>query len=164
VDGMISIRVSKYDLKYRDENGFYQREEWISYYDIGREFLGEVLTEKQYLAVENSYLNVIRKLYEIYPSLVLHINGLELFDEDDDRWHENDAITKEKVDKLARAVLREELWCKLIDENVEVHFGYDYYMYIVFKTNYSIRTVINFLKYIRQNNLFVEKRDVVYLD
>ncbi|SFH94682.1 hypothetical protein SAMN04487861_10936 [Selenomonas ruminantium] len=161
---MISIRVSKYDLKYRDENGFYQREEWISYYDIGREFLGEVLTEEQYLAVENSYLNVIRMLYEIYPSMVLHINGLELFDEDDDRWHENDVITKEKVDKLARAVLREELWCKLIDENVEVHFGYDYYMYIVFKTNYSIRTVINFLKYIRRNNLFVEKRDVVYLD
>lgn len=161
---MISIRVSKYDLKYRDENGFYQREEWISYHDIGREFLGEVLTEEQYLAVENNYLNVIRMLYEIYPSLVLHINGLELFDEDDDRWHENDAITKEKVDKLARAVLREELWCELIDENVEVHFGYDYYMYIVFKTNYSIRTVINFLKYIRRNNLFVEKRDVVYLD
>lgn len=161
---MISIRISKYDLQYRDENGFYQREEWISYYDIGREFWGEVLTEEQYLAVEKSYLNVIRKLYEIYPSLVLHINGLELFDEDDERWHENDAITQDGVDRLARAILREELWCKLIDDNVEVHFGYDYYMYIVFKQNYTIRTIIDIYKYIDKNGLFIEHIISPYLE
>lgn len=161
---MISIRVSKYNPIFRDENGFYKKNEWISYYDIGKCFDGEVLTKEQYLAVENGYLSVIKNLYEIYPSLILHIEGLEQIDKTAGGWQDADDISKDKVEELVREILREKVWCKLINKNVEVHFGYDYYMYIVFKHGYSIRLIIEYLKKIRQNGLFIEKKSVIYYE
>lgn len=161
---MISIRVSKYNPIFRDKNEAYKKSEWISYYDIGKCFEGEVFTEEQYLAVENGYLNVIKNLYEIYPSLILHIEGLEPIDKNIDRWQDDDEITRDKIEELVRAILREKVWCKLINENVEVHFGYDYYMYIVFIKGYSIRSIIKYLKIIRQNGLFIEKKPVIYYE
>jgi len=161
---VISIRVSKYNPVYRDGNGYYKKNEWISYYDIGRCFDGELLTESQYLAVENRYLNVIKNLYEIYPSLIFHIEGLEPIDDNEDRWREADKINKEGIEELARAILREKIWCKLINDNVEVHFGYDYYMYIVFVQGYSIRSLIGCLRKIKQNGLFIEKKPIIYYE
>ncbi len=32
---------------------------------------------------------------------------------------------------MARDVLRNVIWCKLVGESAEVHFGYDYYLYLV---------------------------------
>ncbi len=161
---VISIRVSKYNPIYRDENGAYTKNEWISYYDIVRCFEGEILTEEQYLEVENGYLNVIKNLYEIYPSLILNIEGLEQIDKNSAKWKDGDRITKDNIEELAREILREKVWCKLINENVEVHFGYDYYMYIVFVKGCSVHSIIKCLKRIRQKGLFIEKKPVIYYE
>ena len=44
---------------------------------------------------------------------------------------EADVICLQDLDKIIRDVLREKYWCKLISPNLQVHFGYDYCMYVV---------------------------------
>lgn len=34
------------------------------------------------------------------------------------------------IDLIVRDCLRETIWCKLKSENLSIHFGYDYYMYV----------------------------------
>lgn len=40
-------------------------------------------------------------------------------------------LTVDNAHELARSILREELWCKLTSKDIEFHFGYDFYMYLV---------------------------------
>jgi len=41
--------------------------------------------------------------------------------------------TQGDIEAVARAVLREETWCKLLAHNgsCEIHFGYEYYVYLL---------------------------------
>jgi hypothetical protein len=66
---------------------------------------------------------------------------------------ENDTLSLEEVQSLARLVLKEDLWCKLEKDNIMfVHVGYDYYMYIGSHT--ICEDAIN---KIRDRGLFVEE-------
>ncbi len=58
----------------------------------------------------------------------------------------------------SRLILREDMWCKFESDNVSIHFGYDYYMYI--GSNASCDSVI---EQIRLNGLFVEPYRSPYL-
>ena len=39
-------------------------------------------------------------------------------------------ISQDNIEVLLRLILREVIWCKLLNNDMFVHFGYDYYMYI----------------------------------
>lgn len=173
---MISWRITKYNPKYRNEKDEYQKNEWTSCYDIGKVYDGKEFTVDDYMAVEDAYIYIalsfvngvnittltVKDLEKHNDKLKLHATPLiytkemiELFE----RLHEGTVLEIRDIEHLCRLVLREQLWCKLENDNIMfIHFGYDYYMYIGCLS--KSEGVINLIKKI---GLFIEKFESPYL-
>ena len=161
---MQRLRVSKYNKSYRNELGHYLRDDWTSIGDVGRVCEGELVTMEEYERVENNYLKTLREVadlfavsdfevrsLEIYPSFGIKNLGFPLM---------NDmTIPVDNFLELAKRTLREELWAEFISSDLEVYFGYDYYMYLVFNQQMDKVKAI-----IEQNNLFWEENTYGYFD
>lgn len=53
-------------------------------------------------------------------------------------------INLEKLPFVAKSILRDKCWCKLVNDSMEIHFGYDYIMYVVInKANVNIKPILN---------------------
>jgi hypothetical protein len=136
-------RITKYDPKNRNLNGSYLKKEWTSYSDIGKIFENNQFTVEDYLKIENAYIDAIIFFMECMNIHKLKVVDLEnhnivnendLFSEDMIKVYKSlkngQLLTKEKVKIVSRLILRELLWCKLESQDMYIHFGYDYYMYI----------------------------------
>ncbi|QNR25594.1 hypothetical protein [Croceimicrobium hydrocarbonivorans] len=51
--------ITKYNPKYRDENGYYTKVDWIGYAQIDTVYEGNKLSYEDYLEVENSYIEAV---------------------------------------------------------------------------------------------------------
>ncbi|MDF2565648.1 MAG: hypothetical protein K0Q53_2043 [Massilibacillus sp.] len=167
---MFNWRITKYNPIYRDEFGRYNRNEWTSFSEVGKIFEDKKLTYDDYIAVEDSYVGAISKIMEDLNISSLKVTNIERrnnkFKPSQDcefytkemielysSIQNNDFIGRREINQLSRLVLRENLWCKLNnDETMFVHFGYDYYMYI--GSQKICDTAIN---KIRETSLFVEE-------
>lgn len=126
-------RVTKYDPKLRHEEGWFLEEDWTSSSDIGRVFNGVLLTESEYLRVEEAYLFAIEALLA-----EAGIERLLLRDLENHRDSELPEYVKPEAGlsvpqciEFARLALRECAWGRLVDPGrAYVHFGYDYYLYL----------------------------------
>lgn len=127
-------RVTKYNPQYRDErSGGYLLDEWTSICDIGKVFNGEVVTKEEYDFVEDAYVKSVLSFMDD-----MDIQALKLISLENTRNYKDDRLTiednkfynKAEIEILTRLILRGEIWTKLIHDNMFVHFGYDYYMYI----------------------------------
>lgn len=146
---MYSWRITKYNPKYRDENGAYKKNEWISFSDIGKIFNGEKLTLNDYIKIESSYIDTIISFIKVLKIPYLIITDLEKYELDNDiinKYKEiypnamlnifnniknNAEYNIDKITHICKLVLREHLWLKLkYTKEFFIHFGYDYYMYI----------------------------------
>ena len=56
------LRITKYDPKFRDENGVYLRDEWYLISQIGKTFDGKVFTASEYFEAENRYIESLKIL------------------------------------------------------------------------------------------------------
>jgi hypothetical protein len=119
-------RVTKYDPKSR-ANGVYTKDEWISMYDVGKTYDGELFTFAEYLKIEWAYLDVIDIVMD-----ELNIDSVEI--KAGERifsvLNNSTLNSREEILMVARGALREDFWCKIESKDFFVHFGYDYYMYI----------------------------------
>jgi len=117
-----SYRITKYDLSGGNSN---VASEWTSYSDI-RDLEGY----REYLVTEGAYIDAVVELCRCFNVNALTIRGLELKTAIDN-FQEGQSIDVLGIDSFIRMILREKLWCKLVSEKCEFHFGYDYYMYMV---------------------------------
>lgn len=133
-----SLRVTKYH-NYNIEGNLISSElEWTSYFDVGVK-----VSIEDYILVENEYINFIISLCDLFSIEYLTISELEIFDEDES-FENHDLVTMLELPLVVRDVLRESKWCKLISDDVEIHFGYDFYMYIILSESYDfIKSKIN---------------------
>jgi hypothetical protein len=99
--------------------------DWTSFSDIGN-----IVTEEEYLLVEKEYIETVINICRCMNVNSLIINNLELYSYNID-FHEGQIVEMENIHNLIQMILRENLWCKLISNKCEFHFGYDYYMYFV---------------------------------
>ncbi|MBR3875567.1 MAG: hypothetical protein IKJ25_02180 [Clostridia bacterium] len=96
-------------------------------YDVGKMYDGKTFTFEEYLTVEKSYLNVIKKILQgVNIKRVRIKQGENMYS----KLNNSVLCSQEEVLLVARGCLREEFWCKLVSKDFFVHFGYDYYMYI----------------------------------
>ena len=51
------------------------------------------------------------------------------------KYYEGEFIPLKRITTLIRKILRERIWCKLYSRQLQIHFGYDYCMYIVSSKN-----------------------------
>lgn len=140
---MYTWRITKYDPKNRDGYGHYLKNEWTSYYDIGKIFANGQLTQEEYLDVERKYIQAATSFMKCMNVKNLKIVSLEkrtLTKEDDAHFenttkgytklHNGQLLDKEMVKIVSQLALREIIWCKLESSIMYIHFGYDYYMYV----------------------------------
>lgn len=160
----MNYRITKYNPEFRDENGFYKKDEWTSISDIGKKFNKIILTKEEYKKTENNYIDAIYEILreknikkiKVYDLEINKKNLSELSADEKDIIKEinNDKyLDLKKSEKIIRLVLREMLWCKFCSElkDIKIEFGYDYYMYVeCSKIKESTINIIN------KKGLFVE--------
>jgi len=89
-----------------------------------------MLSEAEYLKVENSYLSAMENFLDEAGIESLELKGLERNGAGGGFLRGGSLSIAQSLD-FARLVLREEAWGKLVvPGRAYVHFGYDYYMYI----------------------------------
>lgn len=101
---------------------------WISYYDINN-----LVSKDDYMRIETSYLNLI-----LHISKVMLVTGFKICELENPhklKYYNGEFITLERVTTLIRKILRERIWCKLYSQQLQIHFGYDFCMYIVSSKN-----------------------------
>lgn len=124
------FRVTKYDPAYRNQKGLYLRDEWASIGDIGKTFDGETLTQSDYDAMENAYVDAAVGFMEAAGIGELQVCGLENTGGDETAPDDGTTLDLIRLREPLRSVLRERYWCRFESQNAFIHVGYDYYMYI----------------------------------
>ncbi|MGP5431369.1 hypothetical protein ACTXNW_18440 [Enterococcus malodoratus] len=168
---MHCYRITKYDPKNRNSKGHYMKDEWTSVCEIGKMYNNEEFTISEYLLVEGNYSNAIKNIMTEINVDSLAVMGLEMHDyleiKDGSSNKVNQLYNSVKEGKVlkscdvplvAKLILRENLWAKLVSQELEVHFGYDYYMYVC--SRYPLRKVVD---QINESGLFVESMRSPYL-
>ena len=167
---MYKYRITKYNPKYRNKNGIYEKDEWTSISDIGKNFQNEIFTLKQYLEIETKYINAIKYIVDYLKVDTVEITSLEkstktlkidnilnnydtklisIFNE----IHNSKIYPISEIDKIAILILREKLWCNLRRKyRFYIHFGWDYYMYVGISKKSN-----DFIFRIEKDGLFVEE-------
>ncbi|WP_282295343.1 hypothetical protein [Stenotrophomonas sp. PS02289] len=119
-----SFRITKYATLGPNGARTSPPSEWTAFSDVGR-----LVTLADYLQVESAYLQAIETACTASGATALRVKAL-----DGNRargFTEGQCLELTQALEMARQVLREACWCKLVAERMEVHFGYDYYMYVV---------------------------------
>lgn len=171
---MHRYRITKYNHQHRNQYGFYTHDEWTSVSDVGGIYKNEKFTFEDYRQVESSYIKAVMNIMDfnkidflcvkhLEKNLVKHLNHPYISDSLRKMFcdvHEGQKLNKEEIKQVMQLALREFLWCKLESENMFVHFGFDYYMYIGTSKQLSMQV----LQHIEQSSLYVEEFNSPYLD
>lgn len=127
---MHQYRITKYDPRFRDKSGAYTRDEWTEFTDIGEIFGGVRLTLPTYLDVEANYLVAVASFLEESGTVTIRAEGVENANRSF-RVTEGDVLSPIDAVEAIRQMLRDEGWCRLVDDDrFYVHVGWDYYMYV----------------------------------
>lgn len=167
---MKKYRVTKYDPSNRDPYGIYiDQEEWTSYSDLGREQgKNGLLTEEEYLHVEQLYIDAIVRFMKLHSIESLRVTKLEKSYDVVEHFDSlttpemkqlftivknGDQLSIYEIESFAKLILRELLWAQLeMEECMMVSFGFDYYMYL-----YSDEPIHSFKRRMEGRGLFVER-------
>lgn len=110
---------------------------WNSFFDIGK-----LVSEEEYLRVESLYIDLLLELAREMGIKFFTIKELENYDAF--ALREGQSVGLERLSFVTRAILRDECWGKLVNDGLEIHFGYDYIMYVVVKkTNINVKPILN---------------------
>lgn len=170
---MTSYRITKFDPGRRNDQGFYlDNSEWTSISDIGKPEYNNV-TYELYEKIESAYVDTVMLILRDTDLDFLKVDSLELyatkkdfkkyektgnlkninldFDKDVKSLKNGLQLDSTQIGKIIRLILRETVWMILINDDLEVRFGYDYYMFVK-TTNLKQSTI----KQIEKTGLFVE--------
>lgn len=170
---MTSYRITKYDPEKRNAQGHYLDDsEWTSIADIGKSAYNNP-DYAAYEKTETAYVDAIKIILHDLNLDHLKIKLLELnitkeefeeeettgklkninvdFDRDIRKLENGFELDFENIEKIIRLILREMIWMVLINENIEIRFGYDYYMYVS-----TVNLKPSTISKIENNGLYVE--------
>lgn len=175
---MRKYRISKYNPIYRDRNGIFQNDEWTSVSDIGKKYNDKEVSKEEYLEIEKIYIEALKRIMKEKAMNKLIVKELEkeftlgevckqlenvqivLSKEEMYQFRvieENYIIEGSEIDVILKLLLRESLWCKLIDikSNFSVEIGYEYYIYVICSKLPSF-----VISEVQKKGLFIEEVEV----
>lgn len=168
---MYYYRMSKYNPVNRNSKGHYIADEWTSVNDIGNIYSNQELTLSDYVLVEEKYVDAIKAIMTEVKIDKLRIQEFEKYEYSGivegnsdflinmyDSLAEGMMIEKQNLSSVVKLILREIAWAKLVNPSLEIHFGYDYYMYVC--SEYSLSLAV---KKMIESGLFVELARSPYL-
>lgn len=140
-----AVLISKYNPKFRNEEGSYSKNEWTDFGDIGKQYDGQLFTLNDYNLIEADYLEAAFVFFNYHNCSKITVVDKVILYEDDKVPSDNDepklffykfknkrTINLHKIKNYIKLILRgylsAELHCKNNDE-VAVRFGYEFYMY-----------------------------------
>ena len=110
---------------------------WNSFFDIGT-----LASENEYLYMESLYIDLLLEIAREIDVAFFLIEEFENYDSLALRNGQN--ISLEKLPFVAKSILTDKCWCKLVNDSIEIHFGYDYIMYVVInKDNVNIKPILH---------------------
>lgn len=110
---------------------------WNSFFDIGT-----LTSENEYLYIESLYIDLLLEIAREIDVAFFVIAEFENYDSFPLKDGQN--ISLEKLPFVVKSILRDKCWCKLVNDSMEIHFGYDYIMYVVInKANVNIKPILN---------------------
>ena len=110
---------------------------WNSFFDIGT-----LTSENEYLYIESLYIDLLLEIAREIDVAFFVIAEFENYDSYPLKDGQN--ISLEKLPFVVKSILRDKFWCKLVNDSMEIHFGYDYIMYVVInKANVNIKPILN---------------------
>ena len=59
-----SHEIVKYRPEFYDKKGRYQKDEWTSFSDVGKEYEGRIVTMEEYLEIENRFISITHAILE----------------------------------------------------------------------------------------------------
>lgn len=137
--------VTKYNPAYRSQEGVYNKKEWISFFQLGQNIDGKLLTFESYVEIESKYITAAKWFFQFHNCEYIVIKSIEkknFFDyEQPDKDEllnafnsikEGCVLLVDDIDPVIKLILRELIWAELFcsqDESIAVRFGYDFYMY-----------------------------------
>ena len=127
---MHRFRVTKYDPAFRTAAGAYAKDDWTSFSDVGRSFLGVTLNREEYLRVESAYVEAAVAFMTEDRARQLRVVGLEIRGDHHRAPVEGSFVSAGDLAAICQSILRGAFWCKLEADDRFVHFGRDYYMYL----------------------------------
>ena len=129
-----------------------KKEEWTSYYDIGKCYNGERLTLEQYEIIEEKYLKMIEDFLKNLKINFLKIKYIE--NNNNLKWRKKQQLNINEIIEISKDCLREKCWVILSAKKFKIKFGYDYYIFIETKHSFlEIKNVVD------NNGLFIKKYD-----
>ena len=170
---MVSYRITKFNPQKRNDDGSYMdSSEWTAISDIGKPKFNNP-TYEEYEKIETAYVDTVKIILNEMNVDFLKVDSIELYDTKKDfKKHEKNGRLKNiivdfdkevkilknglkldliQLDKIIRLILRETVWMLLVNENIEIRFGFDYYMYI---KCFDIKP--STIAHIEKSGLFVE--------
>lgn len=156
---MFEYRITKYDPKHRDSSGAYTLDDWTSMSDIGKTFAGTVLTEAEYLRVEDAYVTTAIAVLREAGVRSLTVAGLENPSDVALSFTDGSEFQLSEIGEVIRRVLRDEFWCRLDAATSFVHIGWDYYLYLGVPV-----TCPDAVKLANKRGLFVERFESPFKD
>ena len=124
--------------------------------------MGQELTQEAYENVEKRYLAVFRDVAKMMSLSEFYLSSLEVISGEVLMAYpfleEGHSLTLEETLSCIQLMLREKIWCKLVNPHLEFHFGYDYYAYLYFDGDKERVKAI-----IKKHRLFWEERELPYL-
>ena len=154
---MYQYRITKYDPSLREAGGAYPVDDCTSRSDRGKSFGGVLLTENDYLSVEQAYLGAAAAFLTEARVTELTVIGQESHGQAPNAPQDGSRIKTEDVPAVLRSLLREDFWCKLESPAAFIHVGYDYYMYIGTSVEATSASAVA-----QANGLFVEAFESPY--
>lgn len=131
---MYNYRITKYNPKFRNKKGWYMKDEWTEFRDIGKKFGGKILTSKEYMKVEDAYVQTLISFLSEADLSAMAVNRIQ---NAKNTLYEGKLIKRNQkfgikdLENIFRLILREKLWCKFKNRDGSyVDFGWDYYCYI----------------------------------
>lgn len=127
--------IVKYPPENYDKNGIYTRDEWTDYSCIGLEINGSILTEDEYLKVENSYIQCAKEIMLKSGCSYLTIARIHKYRQSIRelvKFKYRTRVYPCDLDILLQKTLRGQIGCHMVNlkRKYGVYIGDDYYMHV----------------------------------
>ena len=115
--------IVKYEPRFYDENGVYQKDEWTSFFDVGKEYEGKVVTMEDYLDVENRFIGITRAVLEAAGCSFVTLGYVESGKRKGIK--EGMRVRIQEVDPFLRLALRGKAFIVFINKRKGIQFDYN---------------------------------------
>jgi len=118
-----SHEIVKYEPKYYDEKGVYQKDEWTSFDDVGKVYEGKIVTMEEYLDIENRFISITRTVLETAGCTYISL-GYIYGKRDRKGLREGMRIRVQDIAPFLRLALRGKVYLVFINRSKGVQFDF----------------------------------------